>query len=213
MGFAVQASLWSINPDGPSDRLRFAELGDAERIELELGAWIDVRRSWMINGLTFFEELLVAQGWRSERRPMYDRVVDVPRLLQVYGTGKAVPWPELVEARSRLSTHYLPELGEPLTSTGLCLYRDGTDSVAWHGDTIGRGGTHDTVVAIVSLGATRTLALRPRNGGASLRFALDHGDLLVMGGSCQRTWEHAVPKTARAVGPRVSVQFRAAGVS
>jgi alkylated DNA repair dioxygenase AlkB len=80
--------------------------------------------------------------------------------------------------------------------------------VAWHGDTIGRSSTQDTMVAIVSLGATRTFALRPRGGGSSLRLPQAHGDLLVMGGSCQRTWEHCVPKTSAHTGPRVSVQFR-----
>ena len=98
------------------------------------------------------------------------------------------------------------------TSAGLCLYRDGRDSVAWHGDTIGRGRTEDTMVAILSLGTPRPLLLRPRRGGASLRFEVGHGDLLVMGGSCQRAWEHAVPKTSQPVGPRISVQFRPRGV-
>jgi alkylated DNA repair dioxygenase AlkB len=84
--------------------------------------------------------------------------------------------------------------------------------VAWHGDTTGRGSTQDTMVAIVSLGAPRSLLLRRRGGGRALRHELGHGDLLVMGGSCQRTWEHAVPKTARPTGPRISVQFRPRGV-
>jgi alkylated DNA repair dioxygenase AlkB len=85
--------------------------------------------------------------------------------------------------------------------------------VAWHGDTIGRGKDEDMMVAILSVGAPRVLGLRPRGGGESLRFPLGHGDLLVMGGSCQRTWEHAVLKTARAVGPRISIQFRPANVA
>jgi alkylated DNA repair dioxygenase AlkB len=93
-------------------------------------------------------------------------------------------------------------------SAGLCLYRDGSDSVAWHGDTIGRSSTEDTMVAIVTLGATRVFAMRPRGGGRSLRLPQGHGDLLVMGGSCQRTWEHAVPKTARPTGRRISIQYR-----
>ena len=92
-------------------------------------------------------------------------------------------------------------------TAGCCYYRDGSDSVAWHGDTIGRGRSADTMVAIVSFGEPRKLLLRPSGGGSSIAFTLGHGDLLVMGGSCQRTWEHAVPKTANA-GPRVSVQFR-----
>ena len=105
------------------------------------------------------------------------------------------------------------ELGERFATAGLCLYRDGADSVAWHGDTRGRGETEDTMVAIVSLGERRRLLLRPRGGGQARRFELGRGDLLVMGGSLQRTWEHCVPKTARPVGPRISVQFRPRGVS
>jgi alkylated DNA repair dioxygenase AlkB len=143
---------------------------------------------------------------------MYDRVVDVPRLLKFYGAGEELPDPLLAEARDRLSEHYRPELGEPFTTAGFCFYRDGRDSVAWHGDTIGRSRTEDTMVAIVSFGEARRLLLRPRGGGGTISFALGHGDLLVMGGSCQRTWEHAVPKTARPVGPRISVQFRPRGV-
>jgi alkylated DNA repair dioxygenase AlkB len=71
------------------------------------------------------------------------------------------------------------------------------------------------MVAIVSLGEARPLLLRPASGTArvsgtagTLRYSLGHGDLLVMGGSCQRTWEHAVPKSSRPTGPRISVQFR-----
>jgi alkylated DNA repair dioxygenase AlkB len=111
-----------------------------------------------------------------------------------------------------LNEHYAEELGEPFRTAGLCLYRDGRDSVAWHGDTIGRGSTEDTMVAIISVGAPRALLLRPRSGGPTLRHELGHGDLIVMGGSCQRTWEHAIPKTARPAGPRISIQFRPRGV-
>ena len=93
------------------------------------------------------------------------------------------------------------------------MYRDGADSVAWHGDRIGRGAHTDTMVAILSVGSARSLMLRPRSGGSTLKFSLGHGDLVVMGGSCQRTWEHAIPKTARPAGPRVSIQFRPVGVA
>ena len=67
------------------------------------------------------------------------------------------------------------------------------------------------MVAIVSLGARRRLLLRPNSGGPALRFDVGMGDLLVMGGSCQRTWQHAVPKTSRTLAPRISVQFRSPG--
>jgi alkylated DNA repair dioxygenase AlkB len=143
---------------------------------------------------------------------MYDRVVDVPRLLSFYGERDALPDPVLDEARTVLSDHYAAELGERFRTAGLCFYRDGRDSVAWHGDRIGRGNRQDTMVAIVSIGAPRALMLRPRGGGESLRYSLGHGDLAVMGGSCQRTWEHAIPKTAKPVGPRISIQFRPRGV-
>jgi alkylated DNA repair dioxygenase AlkB len=186
--------------------------GSVCRRALAHGAWLDVRPGWLAGADELFGRLLTGVPWRAERRFMYDRVVDVPRLLCFYGDGEPLPDPALTAARVALDRYYRPELGESLCTAGLCLYRDGRDSVAWHGDTIGRGSTEDTVVAIVSLGAPRALLLRPRGGGPALRFDLGHGDLLVMGGSCQRTWQHAVPKSARASGPRISVQFRPRGV-
>ena len=144
---------------------------------------------------------------------MFDRTVAVPRLVSSHPGDAPGPHPLLDRARTALADHYRGLPGADLATTGLCLYRDGRDSVAWHGDTIGRSATEDTLVAIVSFGSPRARARRPRGGGPSRAFPLGHGDLLVMGGSCQRTWEHAVPKTARAVGPRVSVQFRPAGVA
>lgn len=144
---------------------------------------------------------------------MYDRTVAVPRLVAWCHDPVAIPHPGIVAAFHRVNDLYADEYGEPFTTAGLCLYRGGEDSVAWHGDTIGPGSQRDTVVAIVALGSARTLALRPRGGGRSRQFPSGHGDFLAMGGSCQRTWEHAVPKTRRPVGPRVSVQFRMAGVA
>jgi alkylated DNA repair dioxygenase AlkB len=191
------------------------------RASLAWGAWVDYRPGWLAGADTLFERLRAIVPWRAEQRPMYDRVVAVPRLLCFYRDGEVLPDPALAAARDALTAHYQPELGEPLVTVGLCLYRDGRDSVAWHGDTIGRGSSEDTVVAILSLGAPRAFLLRPRGAfrtaGAPprtpvLRYQLGHGDLLVMGGSCQRTWEHAVPKSARATGPRISVQFRPRGV-
>jgi alkylated DNA repair dioxygenase AlkB len=184
-----------------------------QRTVLGRGAWIDLRPAWITGADALFERLAESVTWRAERRHMYDRVVDVPRLLSFYAEGDPLPDPMLDAAKQALDEHYGAELGEPFRTAGLCLYRDGRDSVAWHGDTIGRGSTEDTMVAIVSLGAPRALMLRPRGGGGSpLRHDVGHGDLLVMGGSCQRTWEHAIPKTSRATGPRISVQFRPHGV-
>src|ERR1700758_701358 len=161
--------------------------GEVRRTPLARGAWVDHRPGWLSGSGAVFSRLAEAVPCRAEKRHMYDRVVDVPRLLCFYGEGAALPDPVLPAARDALSEHYRPELGEPLCTAGLCLYRDGCDSVAWHGDTIGRGSTEDTVVAIVSLGTPRALLLRPRDGnGPVLRHDVGHGDLLVMGGSCQR---------------------------
>lgn len=178
-----------------------------ERRALTRGAWVDVQRSWLGDPDAVFSALLDRVPWRAERREMYDSVVDVPRLVHTYLADAPLPHPALTEARAALSSHYLPELGEPFVTAGCCFYRDGRDSVAWHGDTIGRGRTADTMVAIVSVGDPRRLLLRPRGGGSSIALTMGHGDLVVMGGSCQRTWEHAVPKVAHA-GPRISVQLR-----
>jgi len=184
-------------------------LGDAVgRTPLADGAWVDLRPGWLSGSGTVLGRLAETVPWRAEKRHMYDRVVAVPRLLRFYGEDEPLPDPALTAALRALNAHYEAELGEPFRTAGLCLYRDGRDSVAWHGDRTGRGKTEDTMVAILSLGAPRAFMLRPRGGGASVRYELGHGDLMVMGGSCQRTWEHSVPKTARDVGPRISVQFR-----
>ena len=204
-----QGSLLDIGTDiGPGP------LGTTvRRRPLTQGAWVDVRRGWFGGADALFDRLLTGVAWRAERRQMYERVVEVPRLLCFYDEDDRLPHPALDAAREALNAHYAAELGEPLRTAGLCLYRDGRDSVAWHGDTIGRGSTEDTMVAILSIGTPRALALRPRGGGGpTVRYEVGHGDLLVMGGSCQRTWEHAVPKTARPTGPRISIQFRPRGV-
>jgi len=177
VGIAVQGSLFE----------------HSERRQLGDGAFIEIRSGWLADdpqaGAELLDELLTTVPWRTERRQMYDRVVDVPRLVSFHDLAvEDQPHPALTRLRRRLNDIYAGELGEPFTTVGLCCYRDGSDSVAWHGDTIGRSHSEDTMVAILSLGATRTFAMRRRGGGPSLRLPLGHGDLLVMGGSCQRTW-------------------------
>ena len=182
------------------------------RTELSRGAWVDYRPGWLAGADRLFDQLHHAVPWHAERREMYQRVVDVPRLLKFYDEGEELPHHVLVDAREELSRRYAAELGEAFVTAGMCLYRDGRDSVAWHGDRVGRAKDLDTMVAILSVGSARTLSLRPRGGGESRGFSLGHGDLVVMGGSCQRTWDHAIPKTSKAVGPRISIQFRPRGV-
>ena len=208
MSTHLQGSLFD-----QTDELHLSQLNVMHRTVLGDGAWIDLLPGWLSGADALFARLVDEVPWRAERRQMYEHMVDVPRLLAYYRAGDTLPHPILDEAREALSTYYARELGEPFTTAGLCYYRDGRDSVAWHGDRIGRGAREDTMVAILSVGAPRDLLLRPRRGGQTVRRPLGHGDLIVMGGSCQRTWEHAIPKTARAAGPRISVQFRPDGVN
>ena len=208
MATAFQGSLLDI-----ADEIALRPLPPGlSRTELSGGAWVDYRPGWLAGADTLFEALHHEVPWHAERREMYERMVDVPRLLKFYDEGEALPHPVLTQARDALSQWYAAELGEPFVTAGMCLYRDGRDSVAWHGDRIGRAKDLDTMVAILSIGSARTLALRPRGGGESRGFSLGHGDLVVMGGSCQRTWDHAIPKTSKPVGPRISIQFRPRGV-
>ena len=211
MSTVIQNSLFDLADPGGDVGLGPLR-GMITRQPLGRGAWVDVLPGWLGGLGSLFDDLMQRVRWRAEERQMYDRVVDVPRLLSFYGEDDPLPHPELVTARESLNAHYRSELRETFATAGLCLYRDGRDSVAFHGDTIGRGKSEDTMVAIVSLGSARQFLLRPRGGGATIKHRLGHGDLIVMGGSCQRTWEHAIPKTAAAVGPRISVQFRPRGV-
>jgi alkylated DNA repair dioxygenase AlkB len=134
---------------------------------------------------------------------MYERMVPEPRLTHRWhlDRGPAPPAVLLAMAES-LSARY----GVAFTQIGANLYRDGADSVAWHGDRVARE-LPEAAVALVSLGAVRPFRLRPSGGGTSVGFLPGPGDLLVMGGSCQRTWQHAVPKV-RSAAARISVQFR-----
>jgi alkylated DNA repair dioxygenase AlkB len=204
VSLVVQPSLF-----GSVGELGVAALGDAvERRTLSEGAWVDLRPAFVTAADELFDVLATAVPWHEERMRIYDSTVQVPRLLARYGEGEALPHPVLADARSALNAHYAEELGEPFVSAGLCLYRDGSDSVAPHGDRVARESPRDTMVAVISLGATRPFTLRPKAGGPGLKLQVGHGDLLVMGGSCQRTWLHGIPKVSGCLGARISIQFR-----
>jgi alkylated DNA repair dioxygenase AlkB len=177
-------------------------LAGARRRFLGRGAWVDVVPGWVTGADTLFDEVLDMAPWKAFERPMYDRIVDVPRL-------ETRDWRDRPAVLDRMAHCLGRRYGVALPAISANLYRDGRDSVAWHGDRIGRHRV-DATVAILSLGDTRTLLLRPEGGGPSTSFALHAGDLLVQGGTCQRTYEHCVPKRAHA-GPRISVMFRQRG--
>ena len=174
---------------------------DFARIQLDAHAWVDHRLGWLPDHVELFDMLRGEIEWRTERRAMYDAVIDVPRLTATIPDDGPCP-PALDRAHRALEDRYRRRF----ESVRLAWYRDGRDSVAMHGDRIGKR-IANTVVAILSLGARRRFLLRPAAGGPSRRFDLGGGDLLVMGGACQRTWRHGIPKV-RAAGPRISIQFR-----
>jgi alkylated DNA repair dioxygenase AlkB len=175
------------------------DFGTAERRDLGEGAWIDVVPHWVEGAGALFATVLEAAPWAEHERWMYERKVVEPRL-----TTRA--WPDPPAPIAEMAAALTERYDRDLSVVSANLYRDGRDSVAWHGDLVGRR-QEQTVVAILSLGSPRRFLLKPKGGGASLRFLPEPGDLLVMGGTIQRTWQHCVPKVARA-GPRISVMFR-----
>ena len=173
-----------------------------ERIVLDDWSWIDVRRGFLRGADTLLDHLARSVTWRRGRRWMYERIVDEPRLSWGAKADDPPAHPVIDDLRHALTDDY----GVPFGGPFLNYYRDGRDSVAWHGDTEMRH-VEDTRVAIITLGAARPFLVRPHGGGHSRDLRPGSGDLLLMGGACQRDWEHAVPKTASA-GPRISVSVR-----
>jgi alkylated DNA repair dioxygenase AlkB len=174
-----------------------------ERTELEGGAWVDVARSWLGGADELADRLAREVDWKHHRRWMYDRQVDEPRLSRWYRASDRLPDDALAWFRVALGRRYHVRFG----AMGLNYYRDGQDSVAFHSD---RELRHldDTLVAIVTLGAARPFLLRPQGGGRSIDLRPASGDLLVMGGACQQSWEHGVPKVTAGAGPRISASVR-----
>jgi alkylated DNA repair dioxygenase AlkB len=196
-----QRSLFGTLTPGYDDR--FAE---AVRVDLDATTWIELAPGWLQGADTVFDELVATLPLRQRTGiRMYDQVIDEPRLSAWWGVECGSPEPSdlLRDVRRALGERY----AEPFDSIGFNLYRDGEDSVAWHGDRH-RHVVTNPVIAIVSVGAPRPLRLRPRGGGPSRSWSLGNGDLFVMGGACQHDWEHTVPKVRTVSGPRLSITFR-----
>lgn len=177
----------------------------ATRRDLDADAWVEVVPGWVSGADALFDAVLDAAEWDAHEMLMYDQIVEQPRLQASWHVGELPAGLAVLRAMgAALSARYRTAL--PRMSAN--LYRDGADSVAWHGDRVARD-LPDAVVACLSLGHRRPFRLRPRGGGASITFEPGRGDLIVMGGACQRTWQHTVPKV-REAGPRICVMFREA---
>ena len=193
----VQGNLFAGGPPGSRGDATF------ERIDLDGGAWVEVARSWFGGADELAERLMARVDWRHHQRWMYERLVDEPRLSRWYGADEPLPEEALAQFRMAAGRRYDVRFG----ALALNFYRFGSDSVAFHTD---RELRHidDTLVVILTLGATRPFLLRPVGGGRSIDLRPGSGDLIVMGGTCQETWEHAVPKVTRGSGARVSASIR-----
>ncbi len=183
-----------------------------ERLTLDETSWVDVARGWMLGADRLLEHLRDTVPWSTSRLFRYDHVVEERRLGAGWRPGQPLPHPALAEATRVLQHRYATRF----EGFALTLYRDGRDGQAFHRDTDMRW-LDDTVIAVLSLGATRPWLLRPRTSrhdhgpgrGAVHDLAPGRGDLLVMGGRCQADWEHSVPYLGdRPVGPRISIQWR-----
>lgn len=192
-----QLALFHDGAPRPPDRASAA----LRRLRLDARSWVEHEPGWLADHEDLFDLLRQRIEWRTERRTMFDTVIEVPRLTATIPDDGPCP-PALARALEMLERRYRRRF----ESVRLAWYRDGRDGVAMHGDRIGRR-IADTVVAILSLGAPRRFLLKPAAGGRSLRFDLGGGDLLVMGGACQRAWRHGIPKVKSAE-PRISIQFR-----
>jgi alkylated DNA repair dioxygenase AlkB len=205
---AWQPSLLDVASAGPAFDEGFTTV---RRYDLGDGAWIEHAPDWLRGADALFARLLGSTPWQQRDIRMYERLLPEPRLthrwsLERAGPAQQRPPDELADLFAGIAAALGARYGKEFTQVGANLYRDGTDSVAWHGDRVARE-LPSAVVALVSLGAVRPFRLRPTGGGPGVTFLPGPGDLLVMGGTCQRTRQHSVPKV-RSAGPRISVQFR-----
>jgi alkylated DNA repair dioxygenase AlkB len=201
----VEAKLaWqpSLLDDGPpSIDVSYEGL---RRIQLDERSWVDYCPGWLAGSDAVFDLLASTARWQQRTVKMWDNILPEPRLTAGWSTDSTSAPPLLRRMCELLSARY--QVG--FDSVWVNLYRDGRDSVAWHGDR-NRHVMERPRVATVSLGARRKFQLR-RRGTSTISHTLmpGVGDLVVMGGECQREWEHTVPKTAQQVGPRMSVTIR-----
>lgn len=197
---AFQGSLFSDLEEPEAFDRGFSGM---RRIELGDGAWIDRQPGWAADPDGLFLTTLEALDWKEGVERIRGQEIARPRLVSSFDREALPPGLEVIaEMSEALSDRY----GVDLVRITCNLYRDGRDSVAWHGDRVARE-LPEATVAILSLGEPRQFKVRPKGGGSSMGWPAGRGDLMVMGGSCQRTHDHSIPKVASA-GPRIAVMFR-----
>jgi alkylated DNA repair dioxygenase AlkB len=190
-----------FDEDEPSLDLSFAT---ARRVQLDETAWVEHVPGWLAGSGQVLGMALDTIVWEQRQRWMYTRMVAEPRMTAEYPVLADVPQPILREIGAVLSDRY----GVRYERLWMNLYRDNNDGTGWHADRPANK-LPETVIPVLSLGATRRFLIRPAAGGKSTIFTPASGDLIVMGGTCQRGWVHCVPKQKTAAGPRASLNFSA----
>jgi alkylated DNA repair dioxygenase AlkB len=152
----------------------------------------------------WFADLLTEVDWRDERRLMYEREVDVPRLMAHYRFGRD----RLPSAVASIVERMRATVEVPFNSVGLNLYRNEHDSVAPHNDRL-RELVAGHPIALVSLGAVRRMLIRAKRPPRRvLQVDLEPGSMLTMSHAVQLHYDHGIPKQRETVGPRISLAFR-----
>jgi 2OG-Fe(II) oxygenase superfamily len=176
-----------------------------ERLTLDDTSWIDIARGWLRGADAVYEHLVSAIAWQQGRVWRYERWIDEPRL----GAGGSISnpgHPVLADAQRAITAKYAARFD----GFGFAYYRNPSDSVAMHRDREMRW-LDDTIVAILTLGATRPFLVQRRNTrdrSTARDLSPAAGDLMVFGGRFQSDWLHGVPKTRHAVRGRISAQWR-----
>jgi alkylated DNA repair dioxygenase AlkB len=178
-----------------------ASFDGARRVALDEHSWLEHVPGWLLGSEELFDELREQADWEQRTRWMFNQRVTEPRLTAEYPQATQAPQ-TLQDIATVLSEHY----GTRYARLWINLYRDHRDGTSWHGDVIGKHHAQ-SIVPVLSLGATRRFLIRPRDGGASIGLRPASGDLIVMGGRAQVDWRHSVPKQATPAGARISVNF------
>ncbi|HZE51263.1 MAG TPA: alpha-ketoglutarate-dependent dioxygenase AlkB [Jatrophihabitantaceae bacterium] len=179
-----------------------ASFGTVVRYDLDETSWVELVPGWLSGDDRLLGRLVAAVPFEQHQRWMYNQLFDEPRLTAEYPDIGAAPESFVRVIADALSRRY----GVTYDGLWLNLYRDERDRTGWHRDwaTCKR---ELCIVPVLSLGATRRFLLKPRAGGSSTALTVTGGDLVVMGGRCQRDWLHSVPKQSRPAGARVSLNF------
>ncbi len=179
-------------------------VGALTREPLDAASWVDVGRGWLRDPQEVYDALATGLAWQQGTVWRYDHRWSEPRLHASARGGRLAPHPALAEADTALRRLYRV----PLEGMGLSFYRDGRDAMGAHRDSDMRW-CDETVIAVLTLGATRPWTLQPAHSSGAARDVLPgSGDLLVMGGRAQADWLHGVPPVRGLTTGRISVQWR-----